>query len=182
MDHPSPPGVVQHLEPGLRMVLAPNPSPMTHWGTNTYLLGAGEVTVIDPGPADDRTCRPSGGARAGGTDHANPCDPCPSGPFAPRPPAGQRDRGRDPRLWRGHLGPLAPHGGPCRAWRGGRARPYLSARPPSPGRRPDPRRRLGADHPAYARASRGASVLCLGRNAVLRRSRDGVGSIPCVAD
>lgn len=54
MDHPSPPGVVQHLEPGLRMVLAPNPSPMTHWGTNTYLLGAGEVTVIDPGPADDR--------------------------------------------------------------------------------------------------------------------------------
>ena len=54
MDHPSPPGVVQHLEPGLRMVLAPNPSPMTHWGTNTYLLGAGEVAVIDPGPADDR--------------------------------------------------------------------------------------------------------------------------------
>lgn len=54
MDHPSPPGVVQHLEPGLRMMLAPNPSPMTHWGTNTYLLGAGEVTVIDPGPADDR--------------------------------------------------------------------------------------------------------------------------------
>lgn len=54
MDHPSPPGVVQHLEPGLRTVLAPNPSPMTHWGTNTYLLGAGEVAVIDPGPADDR--------------------------------------------------------------------------------------------------------------------------------
>jgi glyoxylase-like metal-dependent hydrolase (beta-lactamase superfamily II) len=36
----------------LRLVLAPNPSPMTHWGTNTWLLGSGSVTVIDPGPAD----------------------------------------------------------------------------------------------------------------------------------
>ncbi|WP_246022515.1 MBL fold metallo-hydrolase [Pararhodobacter zhoushanensis] len=40
------------LEPGLRLVLAPNPSPMTERGTNTYLLGEGAVTVIDPGPAD----------------------------------------------------------------------------------------------------------------------------------
>jgi len=39
------------LEPGLRRVLAPNPAPMTHTGTNTYILGAGQVAVIDPGPA-----------------------------------------------------------------------------------------------------------------------------------
>ena len=45
------PGVMQQIEPGLRSVLAPNPSPMTHWGTNTFLLGEGEVAVIDPGPA-----------------------------------------------------------------------------------------------------------------------------------
>lgn len=45
------PGVMQQIEPGLRKVLAPNPSPMTHWGTNTFLLGEGEVAVIDPGPA-----------------------------------------------------------------------------------------------------------------------------------
>ncbi len=40
------------LAPGLRLVLAPNASPMTERGTNTYILGEGAVTVIDPGPAD----------------------------------------------------------------------------------------------------------------------------------
>ncbi|MDJ0631211.1 MAG: MBL fold metallo-hydrolase [Rhodobacter sp.] len=45
------PGAVEWLEPGLRRVLAPNPSPMTYHGTNTYLVGDGAVAVIDPGPA-----------------------------------------------------------------------------------------------------------------------------------
>lgn len=44
------PGTAEPLEPGLRRVLAPNPSPMTFRGTNTYILGEGEVAVIDPGP------------------------------------------------------------------------------------------------------------------------------------
>ena len=34
----------------LRVVRADNPSPMTHTGTMTYLLGAREVVLIDPGP------------------------------------------------------------------------------------------------------------------------------------
>ncbi|MFN2464223.1 MAG: MBL fold metallo-hydrolase [Candidatus Dormibacteria bacterium] len=37
----------------LDVVLAPNPSPMTGRGTNTYVLGRGnDVVVIDPGPDD----------------------------------------------------------------------------------------------------------------------------------
>ncbi|OAN77439.1 MBL fold metallo-hydrolase [Jannaschia sp. EhC01] len=39
------------LAPGLRRVTAPNPSPMTFTGTQTYILGEGAVCVIDPGPA-----------------------------------------------------------------------------------------------------------------------------------
>ncbi len=39
------------LEEGVRMVRAANPSAMTLSGTNTYILGTGDVAVIDPGPA-----------------------------------------------------------------------------------------------------------------------------------
>lgn len=45
-------GIATELEDGLACILAPNPSPMTHWGTNTYLLGWDSVAVIDPGPMD----------------------------------------------------------------------------------------------------------------------------------
>lgn len=41
------------LAPGLRRILAPNPSPMTFRGTNTYLLGNRDIAVIDPGPPDE---------------------------------------------------------------------------------------------------------------------------------
>ena len=38
------------VAPGVRLILAPNPSPMRGAGTNTYLLGRGELVVVDPGP------------------------------------------------------------------------------------------------------------------------------------
>ncbi|MEC3860440.1 MBL fold metallo-hydrolase [Mesobacterium sp. TK19101] len=47
------PGLPETLAPGLRRVLAPNPSPMTFRGTNTYLLGETGLAVIDPGPDDN---------------------------------------------------------------------------------------------------------------------------------
>ena len=43
-------GVAEMLEPGLRRILAPNPSPMTFRGTNTYLIGTSDIAVLDPGP------------------------------------------------------------------------------------------------------------------------------------
>lgn len=46
-------GVPVQLEDGLSCILAPNASPMTYWGTNTYLLGTDSLAVIDPGPLDD---------------------------------------------------------------------------------------------------------------------------------
>jgi glyoxylase-like metal-dependent hydrolase (beta-lactamase superfamily II) len=49
-DFDPPVGVAQVLENGLRRSLAPNPSPMTYRGTNTYILGETALAVIDPGP------------------------------------------------------------------------------------------------------------------------------------
>lgn len=44
------PGLVEEIARGVRRILAPNPSPMTLHGTNCYLVGKGQVAVIDPGP------------------------------------------------------------------------------------------------------------------------------------
>jgi len=47
-----PTGLSEQVEPLVRRVLAPNASPYTATGTQTYVIGAGaEVAVIDPGPA-----------------------------------------------------------------------------------------------------------------------------------
>jgi glyoxylase-like metal-dependent hydrolase (beta-lactamase superfamily II) len=43
-------GVADRLSPLVRRVVAKNPSPFTYYGTGTYVIGNGEVAVIDPGP------------------------------------------------------------------------------------------------------------------------------------
>lgn len=50
---PPVPGIAQAQGDGIRRVLAPNPGPMTHWGTNTFILGEGRVAIVDPGPASE---------------------------------------------------------------------------------------------------------------------------------
>lgn len=52
-DFDPPVGHAETLETGLRRIVAPNPSPMTYRGTNTYLLGETALAVIDPGPISD---------------------------------------------------------------------------------------------------------------------------------
>ncbi|SEN83511.1 Glyoxylase, beta-lactamase superfamily II [Loktanella fryxellensis] len=54
MDQQSAPvvGVAEAVARDLVRVLAPNPSAMTGWGTNSYVLGADRVVVVDPGPDD----------------------------------------------------------------------------------------------------------------------------------
>ena len=46
-------GRVDQVSPLIRRVVANNPSRFTFKGTGTYLVGHGDVAVIDPGPADD---------------------------------------------------------------------------------------------------------------------------------
>lgn len=45
-------GTVAQVSPGIRRVIARNPSPFTFYGTGTYIVGQGRVAVIDPGPLD----------------------------------------------------------------------------------------------------------------------------------
>ena len=45
-------GVAQEVAPGVRRIVANNPGPYTFLGTNSYVVGSGEVAVIDPGPAE----------------------------------------------------------------------------------------------------------------------------------
>jgi len=46
-------GMAETQAPQIRRLVAPNPSPMTYTGTNTYLLGLRDIAIIDPGPDND---------------------------------------------------------------------------------------------------------------------------------
>ncbi len=45
--------IADEVLPGIRRVVAENPGPYTFLGTATFIVGTGEVAIIDPGPADE---------------------------------------------------------------------------------------------------------------------------------
>ena len=45
--------IAEQVSPLIRRVLAHNPSPFSYTGTQTYIVGHGDVAVIDPGPLGD---------------------------------------------------------------------------------------------------------------------------------
>lgn len=47
------PGAITRLSPLVRRVVAPNPGPFTFTGTCAYIVGEGDVALIDPGPDDE---------------------------------------------------------------------------------------------------------------------------------
>lgn len=49
---PLQPGILESVAPGVRRLIAPNPGPFTFTGSCTYIVGTGEVAIIDPGPDD----------------------------------------------------------------------------------------------------------------------------------
>lgn len=63
----APYGLTEEVAPGVRRVLARNPSPFTFTGTGTYIVGKGTVAIIDPGPADPRHIAAVAAAVAGET-------------------------------------------------------------------------------------------------------------------
>lgn len=46
-------GRAQRVSPRIRRIVARNPGPFTFLGTGTYVVGEGEVAVLDPGPLDE---------------------------------------------------------------------------------------------------------------------------------
>lgn len=48
------PGHVEEVAPGVRRLVCDNPGPFTFKGTVSYIVGRGEVAIIDPGPDDPR--------------------------------------------------------------------------------------------------------------------------------
>ena len=48
-----PPETVDEVVPGVRRLLANNPGPFTFKGTVSYIVGRGQVAIIDPGPLDE---------------------------------------------------------------------------------------------------------------------------------
>lgn len=49
----SPAGALAHVSPLTRRIIAPNPGAFTFTGTCSYIVGNGDVAIVDPGPASE---------------------------------------------------------------------------------------------------------------------------------
>lgn len=105
------PDVITKLEPALTRVLAPNASPMTYWGTNSYVIGQERLAVIDPGPLSAPHLEALLGAIAGRpveailvthahVDHSPLARPLAEATGAPILAFGPADAGRSPVMTR----------------------------------------------------------------------------------
>lgn len=54
LDFTPEPEAAAEVSPLIRRVVAANPGPFTFKGTCSYVIGRGEVAILDPGPADER--------------------------------------------------------------------------------------------------------------------------------
>ncbi len=90
-------GSVTRLAPNLLRIVAPNPSPLTGPGTNTYVLGSQDsYLVIDPGP-DDVVHLERILAATNGRTRADPVHALPPGPLAGRGDAARPHAGAGAR-------------------------------------------------------------------------------------
>lgn len=48
----APAGALRRVSPLVRRIIAPNPGAFTYRGTCSYIVGEGDVAIVDPGPAD----------------------------------------------------------------------------------------------------------------------------------
>ena len=90
-------GRVDRVAPMLRRVIAENPSKFTYRGTGTYIVGEGEVAVVDPGPLLDSHRDALAAALDGERVDGDLRHPLPQRPLA----AGRVAEGRDRRADRG---------------------------------------------------------------------------------
>ena len=91
-------GVAQEVAPGIRRIVANNPGPYTFLGTNSYIVGSGEVAVIDPGPRDERHLEGDRRRDQGRAPRSYPRSPTAIATIATARAACKRCRRRDRRV------------------------------------------------------------------------------------
>ena len=70
-------GRCDQMSPRIRRVIAPNPGSFTFTGTGVFIIGTGEVAVLDPGPALSRSQEADSPPQSGAA-RFNPARPGPA--------------------------------------------------------------------------------------------------------